>query len=184
MLKDLLHSESIIHIAGREYPARYSLNALLCLEMTHKPLDEILSVSFSEWSIEDVIQLAHAAMCDLPKNRKAVNRRKFEYVRPTVAELGMMIEPHDLPALRAEIVDAILNSFPDEVIGGETNAEKSHEASDEGHLRALAVDVVGIPEDEFWRNSYRDNYQRIDKYLEVKGMKDMPVEIQMTDKDD
>lgn len=182
MLTELLHSESIIHIAGREYRVRYSLNALLCLEMTYKPLNDILAVDFKNWDMDTVLHLAHAAMCDLPKNRKAVSRRNFEHVRPDLHDLGAMIRVNDLPALRKEIADAILNSFPD--VSGNTNTEKSHEASDEGHLRALAVDVVGITEEEFWSNSYRDNYQRIDKYLEVKGMKDMPVEIQMTDKND
>lgn len=65
MLKDLIKGYSTIHIAGREYRARYSLNALLCLEMTYKPLDEILATPYPRWTLDDVIQLAHAAMCCL-----------------------------------------------------------------------------------------------------------------------
>ena len=100
MLKDLIKKHSIIHIAGREYRVRYSLNALLCLEMLYKPLDDILKTPFPQWSVEDVVQLAHAAMCCLPKNFKSVNRRDFENIRPTVAELGELISIEDLPVLR------------------------------------------------------------------------------------
>ena len=37
MLKNIDKHYSIIHIAGREYRIRYSLNALLCLEILYKP---------------------------------------------------------------------------------------------------------------------------------------------------
>ena len=80
MLKDLIPQYSTIHIADREYHVRYSLNALLCLEMTYKPLSEILQTEWQEWSIEDVLQLSHAAMCGRPCNRKAVNARNFHAV--------------------------------------------------------------------------------------------------------
>ena len=103
MLKNIDKHYSIIHIAGREY-------ALLCLEILYKPLDEILKTDFRSWGIDDVIQLVHAAMCSVSKNFKAVNRRDFEYVRPTVAELGELINTSDLPLLRREIIDAVLDS--------------------------------------------------------------------------
>lgn len=67
---------------------RYSLNALLCLEMTYKPLDDILAVDFKKWEMDTVLHLAHAAMCSLQKNRKAVIRRDFEHVRPDLHALG------------------------------------------------------------------------------------------------
>ena len=63
MLKDIDRNKSVIHINGREYFVRYSLNALLCLEVMYKPLSEILQTSFAQWTIEDVLQLARAAMC-------------------------------------------------------------------------------------------------------------------------
>ena len=91
MLKDIIRHYSVIHISGREYHIRYSLNALLCLEMTYKPLSELLKVPYMDWSIEDVLQLAHAAMCSLPENRKAVTFRDFDYVEPTLAELGVCL---------------------------------------------------------------------------------------------
>ena len=55
MLKNLTKQYSVIHIAGKEYRVRYSLNALLCLEMTYKPLNEILAIPYREWGMEDVI---------------------------------------------------------------------------------------------------------------------------------
>ena len=72
MLKELLPTESIIHIAGREYRIRYSLNALLCLEIEFRPLDDILRTEWYLWDIDTVLHLLHAAMCDMPWNKKAV----------------------------------------------------------------------------------------------------------------
>lgn len=175
MLKHLEKQYSIIHIAGREYKVRYSLNCLLCLEMTYKPLSEILKVEYENWNIEDVLQLARAAMCDLPENYKAVNRRDFEQVRPTLSELGEIVEMRDLPLLRLEIINAIINSMPqtDRTETVQDNAE----AINEGHLRAMYCDVIGLPERQFWRSNYREISNKIDCYLEVKGLKETPTSI-------
>ena len=179
MLSDLEKFESTIHIAGREYRIRYSLNCLLCLEKTYRPIEEILKTDFYKWDKETVIQLVHAAMCDMPWNRKAVNRRDFEHVRPDPFELGGKIRTEDLPALREELADAIIAALPQE-----QGEKKGGASADEGHLRALVVDVIGMSEKEFWDSSYRDLEYRTNKYLEAKGMKEMPVEIQMYDKED
>ena len=144
MLKYLEKQCSIIHIAGREYKVRYSLNCLLCLEMTYKPLSEILKVEYENWNIEDVLQLTRAAMCDLP-------------------------------LLRLEIINAIINSMPqtDRTETVQDNAE----ATNEGHLRAMYCDVIGLPERQFWRSNYREISNKIDCYLEVKGLKETPTSI-------
>ena len=52
-------------------------------------------------------------MCSLPKNFKAVNRRDFGNVHPTVQELGEIVRPQDLPALREEIICAIITALPE-----------------------------------------------------------------------
>lgn len=177
MLKDLIKKHSIIHIAGREYRLRYSLNALLCLEMMYRPLDEILKTPFLQWSVEDVIQLAHAAMCCLPKNFKAVNRRDFDNVRPTVAELGELIRPEDLPLLKLELINAIVDSMPQ-------NGNKEYDpntvdrALSEGHQRAMYVDVMHRPEGEYWSSTNKEITERIDYYLEANGQKEAPVKVQ------
>lgn len=182
MLKELLPTESIIHIAGREYRVRYSLNALLCLEIEFKPLNDILETPWYQWDSDTVIHLLHAAMCDMPWNRKAVNMRKFSRVRPDIAEIGSKLRIEDLPGLRAEIADALLAAMPqsDENSG----SENSTDAADEGHLRAICVDMMGMSEKEFFGSSYKDLDYRIDRYFEAKGLKDMPVAVKMMDKED
>lgn len=175
MLKYLEKQYSIIHIAGREYKVRYSLNCLLCLEVMYKPLSEILKVPYTDWTAEDVLQLTRAAMCDLPRNYKAVNRRDFENVRPTLSELGKSVEMQDLPLLRLEIINAIINSMP-QTDGSET-AEDDPQAANEGHLRAMYCDVIGLPERRFWRSNHREINDRINCYLEVKGLKETPTSI-------
>lgn len=173
MLKDLVRQYSIIHIAGREYRVRFSLNALLCLEMTYRPIGEILGREYLLWSMEDVIQLTHAAMCSLPKNFKAVNRRDFENVQPTVARLGELIGLNDLPLLKAELIAAIIEAFPE--ANKEYDPETVNRAINEGHQRALYVDVMGRPEGEYWSSTNKEISRRIDYYLEAKGEKEAPV---------
>lgn len=171
MLKDIIRQYSIIHVAGREYRVRFSLNALLCLEMTYKPLSELLKVPFADWSIEDVLQLTHAAVCSLPANSKAVSYRDFDYVEPTLAELGELIGAADLPLLRLELADAVLSSLPAPT---EEPDKEPTKAMHEGHQRAMYVDVIGRPESEYWNSTNREITQRIDCYLEVKGEKEAP----------
>lgn len=179
MYKDIEKRRQIIHIAGREYHIRYSLNALRCLE-DYKPLGELLKVNYREWSIEDVIYLAHAAMCSLRKNFKAVNRRDFENVRPTAAALGEMISISDLPVLRREIFEAVMASLPE---ADDAEQEKSTRAFHEGHERALYVDVLGRPEGEYMNSTKKEISDRIDCYLEVKGMKEAAEMVQEFDDD-
>ncbi len=177
MLKDLIKQYSIIHIAGEAYKVRFSLNAMLCLEMTYKPLSEILTGNFLNWTIEDVLQLTHAAMCSLPKNFKAVNRRDFENVRPTFAELGEIIQPEDLPLLKTELIAAIADSLP-ENRNAEYEPEAVPHALNEGHQRAMFVDIIGRPEREYWSSTNKEIAERIDFYLEAKGDKEAPVIVQ------
>lgn len=180
MLTDLIRQYSVIHIAGREYRVRYSLNALLCLEMTYKPLGEILKQPYSQWAIEDVIQLVHASMCCLPKNFKAVNRRDFDNVRPTVAELGELIRPEDLPLLKLELITAIIDSMPKN-INMEYEPETVEHAIAEGHQRAMYVDIMRRPEREYWSSTNKEIAERIDFYLEASGQKEAPVKVKMYD---
>lgn len=174
MLKDLIKKYSIIHIAGREYKVRYSLNCLLCLEMTYKPLSEILKIKYADWETEDVLQLVRAAMCDMHQNYKAVNRRDFDHVKPSLAELGQMIDIADLPLLKLEIVNALIDSMPVREPHA-NNDEEPTSAAKEGHLRAMYCDILGRSDDEFWRSNQREIGERINFYLETKGLKDTPI---------
>lgn len=177
MLKDLIKNYSTIHIANREYHVRYSLNALLCLEMTYKPLSEILQTEWQEWSIEDVLQLCHSAMCDRSCNKKYVNARNFHAVKPTLAELGELITMKELPSLRLEIISAIINSMPE----SSPDEKPSEKSANEGHQRAVYVDIMGRPEGEYWSSTNREITDRINYYLEAKGLKDTPTQVQTFD---
>lgn len=181
-LTNIDRQHSLIHIAGREYRVRYSLNALLCLEVTYKPLTEILQTHFMEWTAEDVLQLVRAALCSCDENKEAVNRRDFAAVCPTLSELGERIRPTDLPLLRVELMSAVLDSMP----SADTNAEAAEtpaKAFHEGHQRALFCDVMGRSEQEYWNSTNREITQRIDCYLEVKGEKEAAERVQAFDDD-
>ena len=176
-LKDIDRQYSLVHIAGREYRVRYSLNALLCLELMYKPLAEILQTHFAEWTAEDVLQLTRAALCSCPWNRKAVSRRDFEAVSPTLSELGERIQPSDLPLLRIELIAAVVDSMP-KPQGNDEQNQTPAKAFHEGHQRALFCDVMGHSEREYWDSTNREIVQRIDCYLEAKGEKDAPTLVQ------
>ena len=180
MLKDHDRTYCVIHIAGREYRVMFSLNALRSLE-EYKSLTEILKTPYRKWSIDDVLHLAHASMCCLPKNFKAVNRRDFEHVRPTVQELGEIVDVQDLPLLRMEIMEAILKSLPDPT--PEADKSKPVKAMHEGHERAVYVDVMRRPEREYWNSTKREIAERMDCYFEVNGMKESADLVQEFDDD-
>lgn len=174
-LNDLAKSFSVIHIAGREYCVRYSLNALLCLESCYKPIEEILKTPAKEWNIEDILQLVRAALCDLPENRKAVIRRDWEHIRPDIAELGKEIDVKDFAALKNEIADALISSFPKPVIGDESDSNEI----DYKAMRSMYCDIIGRPEKEFWTSNLKEIKERTESYLIVKGLKEPPKKVKM-----
>ncbi len=182
MLKDIDRQYSMIHIAGREYLVRYSLNALLCLEMTFRPLSDILKEDFRLWSAETVIQLVRAALCSCPWNQRVVSKRDFDAVSPSLSELGELIRPSDLPLLRVELISAVIDSMPRAESAAE-NAEVPAKAFHEGHQRALFCDVMGRPEKEYWNSTNREITERIDCYFEVKGEKEAADLVQEFDDD-
>lgn len=174
-LKNLDKSYSVIHIAGREYRVRYSLNALLCLECTYKPIEEILKIPAEKWDIECILQLVRAGLCDLPKNKKAVIRRDWDNIKPTIDELGRNIDIRDFIVLRNEIIDALTNSFPEPVIGdsggnGEINFE---------YMRSMYCDVMHRSDADFWTSNLKEIQERTNSYMEVKGLKEPVQEMQM-----
>lgn len=151
---------------------RYSLNALLCLEMMYKPLNEIVEKSVEEWSIEDVLQLTRAALCDLQENRKAVINRDWLKIEPTIDKLGQTIDIRDLSTLKSELADAIINSLPQSIVGVKSDRDND---IDYMKLRAIYCDELKRTDEEFWTSNIREIKERTDAYLEVKGLKD-PVE--------
>lgn len=171
-LSDLDKKYSIIHIAGKGYRVRYSLNAFMCLDNCYKPIEEIWKTPPINWSTEDILQLVRAALCDLPRNRKAVINRDWKHIKPDIAELGEKVDVMDLQTLKKEIVRALNNSFPKPVIGEETNGGGINYM----HMRALYCDIMHRPDGEFWTSNFREIQERTDAYLEVKGLKE-PTEI-------
>lgn len=179
MLNDNTYSlgESAINIGGREYRVRFSLNALLCLERQYKPLREIIQVDVDNWGWETVIQLAYAAMADMPWNRKAVSRRSFDRLRPSAEDINRELEPGDINRLRYELAAAVNNSLPPISEGSSGDST----ATDEGHYYVLAKYIVGMSEAEYWQSNYRRLDYIITRYLEAKGYKSPAIKVQQYD---
>lgn len=173
-LIDLQRNYSVIHIAGREYRVRYSLNALLCLESCYKPIEDILKTSSDRWGIEDILQLVRAALCDLPENKKAVISRDWKRIKPDIAELGKKIDIKDFGILKDEILNALTNSFPKPVIGETGSGDINYM-----HMRCLYCDVMHRPDAEYWASNLKEIKERTDAYLEVKGLKEPVEKMQM-----
>ena len=174
-LKNLDKSYSVIHIAGREYRVRYSLNALLCLECTYKPIEEILKTPAEKWDIECILQLVRAGLCDLPRNKKAIIRRDWDNIRPTIDELGRSIAIQDFMVLRNEIIDALTNSFPEPVIGEKSGNSEINYAN----MRSMYCDIMHMSDSDFWTSNLKEIQERTDSYMEVKGLKEPVQTMQM-----
>lgn len=182
MLKELLNTNGKLTLGKDEYSVRFNLNSMLYLEMHDLPFDFIMSIDHRKWDIDTVEHLVRACMCSHPSNSDAVNRRAFEEIKPDLYALGNLIRAQDLPALREELNELITDAFPPpESIPKD---KKSKEATDEGHMRAIYCDIMHRPDEEFWDNTIKTNLFRINHYLEAKGLKEKPVEIQYIDKDD
>lgn len=177
MLKDLTKQYSILHIGDREYRVRFSLNALLCLELTYKPLAEILKTDWKQWSIDDVLHLCNACMCDRSCNKKAVNSRNFHLVKPTLAELGSLIDVSSLPMLKLELITAIADSMPQTPV----NSKQPENPLAELQLRAFYCDIMGRSEKELFESTYKEINDRTENYLIAKGLKKPPQVIQLDD---
>lgn len=176
MLTNIVPKRSVIHIAGREYRVRYSLNALLCLEMSYKPFEEIVANDIWSWTVEDILQLTRAALVELPQNRKATIKRDWDSVKPDVFNADDM-QVIDLRRLRIELLDAISESLPTVAVG-----QKSAESGINGlKLRAIYCDVLGRPQKEFWTSTLKEISERIDAYFDVKGYNNDVIHVEQYD---
>lgn len=181
MLKDLISKYSVIHIAGQDFRTKFSLNCLLCLEVEYVPIADLLKKDLDDWSIQDITQLAHAAMCDLPENREAVNDRNFRAVQPDLYTLGNLITMKDIPRLKKELLEAVYQAFSASS-GQSDNSKDPHlRYTDEGHLKALYCNIMGNPEELFWSKNRKEIERDIDRYLEVKGQKERPIVVKQFD---
>lgn len=179
MLKDLEGTYNIIHLGGEEYKTKFSMNCLLCFEIMYMPIEDVLKIPYTDWNRQAVVMLAYSSLCDVPGNYKAVNKRRFEDLQPSVPELERMIAERDIPLLRAELVNAILNSYPDPE--PQNTATEHNYYSGEGHTRAIFCDIMGRSEKEYWRSSRREINNKINWYLEAKGLKERPVIVKQFD---
>ncbi len=177
-ISELEKKFTTIHIGGREYRARYSLNSLLCLENCYKPLERIIETPATSWGIEDVLQLTRAALCDLPQNKAAVIARDWKNIQPSIAELGEQIDIKDLRVLRFELINAITNSLPQPVQGSEISSDTE---IDYQVMRSIYCDIMRRSEKEFWTSTLNEIKQRTDTYLELKGLKERAEQLQMYD---
>ena len=178
MLKELLPGCVTVHTTLRDYRVRYSLNSFLYLELMHKPVDELLKKGCMNWNIDDVLHILRAGLCHLPENNRAVSDRRFDQLSPSLAELGEAVLPGDLPLLRYELANAVLEAYPKiqgEPSGGGDNPHKERD------LRTMYVDIMHRPEEEMWQSTYREIIDRSESWLEAKGLKERPVQIQEFD---
>lgn len=178
MLKDLERTTYPLHIAGREYRIRYSLNSRLCLEQCHKPLDDMLLIRPQDWTIDDVLQLIRAGLVDLPINKKAVIGRAWANIKPSLADIGAALDDKSLLTVKIELIKALSGSYPEPVMGVDTSDfDEGRSELDYQKLRTWYVDILHRPNAEFWTSTTREIFDRIDSYLVVKGMKSTPVEV-------
>ena len=177
MLASLVPQYSIIHIAGKKYRIRYTLNTLLYLEQCYKPIYQLIE-NLDAWNINDTLHLAAAAMCSLPWNKKAVIQQDWENIKPNIFELGETIESRDLRTLNAEIMHAISQSFPPPIVGKKTSGQKDIDGL---RLRAVYVDSMGRPLKELLDSTLGEVTQRIEAYNEANGYKEPMVHVQEFD---
>lgn len=183
MLREIDRQLHIIHIAGEEYRVRFCLNALLCLEELYRPVEDMSDPR--EWTREDILQFARAAMCSLPANYPAVNRRDFLAVMPDIAELEKSVLDRDLISLAAELAKALAQAFPSSGAAPEAANPPAGKRyySCIGHTKAIFCDEMGNSDAEWWRSTYREIDDRINYYMEAKGLKERPVIVREFDDD-
>ena len=180
MLREIDRQYNIIHIAGEEYRVRFCLNALLCLEELYRPVEEMSDPR--EWTREDILQLVRAAMCSLPANYPAVNRRDFPAVMPDIAELEKSVLDRDLISLASELAGALKQAFPETEAAAKIQNERKF-YSHIGHTKAIFCDEMGNSDADWWQSTYREIENRINWYMEAKGLKDRPVIVRQFDDD-
>lgn len=178
MLKALIPETSTVHTASGEYQVRYSLNSFLYLEMICGiTIDELLEKSVENWGIDEMLHLLRAGLCHLPENDKAVSDRQFDFITPTLAQIGEAVIMSDIPLLRYELADAVLKAFPKRV--GQSSGQDSGDR--DKNLRTIYVDIIRRPEPEFWSSTYAEIIDRSESYLEAKGLKEKVAKMQMYD---
>lgn len=164
MLTDLLKTFTLVFLGGEEYKLRYSINSELCLEMTYKPLRDILSTPFPQWTDEDILQLLRAGFCDLPENRGAVNHRQWDGVQPDLQTLGTLLRPEDRTAVVLSILEAVAASFPEKK---DDAPSSDSDDQDEGDLYAYCRYKLGMSDEEFFGYSEKELAYRIERYSRI-----------------
>lgn len=164
MLTDLLKSFTPVFLGGEEYKLRYSINSELCLEMTYKPLRDILSAPFPQWTDEDILQLLRAGFCDLPENKDAVNRRQWDGIQPDLQTLGAALRPEDRTAAVLSILESVAASFPEKKDDAPAEAPADQ---DEGDLYAYCRYQMGMSDEEFFSYTEKELAYRIERYSRI-----------------
>lgn len=154
------------------------------MEQSYKSLEDILLIKVQDWSIDDVLQLVRAGFVDMYYNKRAVLRRDWDNIKIkhrkkylSIAELGKIISPKDLIAIKIELMEAIIGSFPEPIYGETEDFNNGRSDIDYKPLWAWYVAILHRPESEFYRSTLKEIYERIDSYLIIKGMKDKPAEV-------
>lgn len=129
MLKDLDKTKLPITIGGVNMYLRYNLTAMRYLEEYYDNVNEIMSRHIEQMSTVDILHLLRAGLidCYFDKNREYIDTGNFTKVFPTLAELGRLIDQDGAVDIAMQIVQALVQSLPEPVVG-EVKKKKTAQA--------------------------------------------------------
>ena len=112
-----------ITLSGKEFYLRYDLNSMAYLQHYYGNIDELLDKEHEQWNFDDVVHLLRAGLLDFnfDENEVAISKRNWEFVYPSIAGIGRLIDMQGLSDIVLQIVHAMIDAYPDAPIGADTN---------------------------------------------------------------
>ena len=119
MLKNLDKTKLPITIGKLHVYLRYNLTAMRYLEEYYKDINSIMGKDIENMGTDDILHLLRAGLidCFYDKNKEAIEKREFDKILPTLAELGHMLDDDDAQDIALQIVHALLDSMPQAPVG-------------------------------------------------------------------
>lgn len=115
MLKDLDRKRIPITLGGKRLYLRYNLNARRYLEDCLPRFEFIAQVDSDSWLGEEILHLLRAGLmdCYYNENRKAIEARAWDKIRPSMADLGRQVTEDVLQEINGAIMQAFVASLPE-----------------------------------------------------------------------
>lgn len=113
MLKDIDAIKIPFEVKGKKLYLLYNLNSLLYLEhMTD--YETLKDKSPDKWTTDDLLHYLRALLmdCFYEQNKKLIEKRDFEHVKPTLTELGRMFDEASPEEILIQVLTAIADAFP------------------------------------------------------------------------